>query len=103
MYFNAQLLGDHMRERRLTQTGRTVEQDVIHGLVALPGRLDGDAQLLFGLLLTQHLGQGGGTLRMVKFAVSVTGFGIYWAVIHIFVVFAVSVAAGEIYRRLNAP
>ena len=35
-----QLLGDDGGERRFAQAGRAVEQDVVHGLAALPGRLD---------------------------------------------------------------
>jgi hypothetical protein len=44
-------------ERRLAEARRAVEENVVEGLVTLEGRLDGDAQVVFELLLADELVQ----------------------------------------------
>ena len=51
------LEGDDVGQRRLAQAGRAVEEDVIEGLAALPGGLDGDLQGFDHLPLADVVGQ----------------------------------------------
>ena len=50
--------GHDAGQRRLAQTGRTGEQQVVGRLVALEGRLDDDLQVFGELALSDELGQG---------------------------------------------
>ena len=50
-------LGDDVGQGGLAQSGRSAEQDVIQGFVALLGRLDGDFQPLLDLGLTGEIGE----------------------------------------------
>src|ERR1019366_1465249 len=54
---HAELLGDDGGERRLAETRRPVQQDVIHRLAALAGGLDGDLEVLLQLPLSGEIGQ----------------------------------------------
>ena len=48
---HAQLVGDHVRERRLAEPGRTVQQHVIERFAALPRRRDRHLQVLADAVL----------------------------------------------------
>ena len=50
-----QLLGDDGGERGFPESGRAVEQDVIHGLAALAGGLDADGEIFFELGLAGEI------------------------------------------------
>ena len=52
------LLGDDARQGGFAQARRAVEQDVVQGLLPLPGGLDEDRQVLLRLLLADVLRQG---------------------------------------------
>ena len=52
---HAQLVRDHVRQRRLAETGRTVQQHVIERLAALPRRGDRDLQVLADAVLADVL------------------------------------------------
>ena len=57
------LLSDDARQRRLAQSRRAVEQNVVQRFLPLPGGLNEDAQILLGLFLTDVLRQGLGSQR----------------------------------------
>ena len=52
---HAQLVADDVRQRRLAEAGRAVEQHVIEGLAALARRLDRDQQVLADAILPDVL------------------------------------------------
>ena len=52
---DAHFLGDHVRQRRLPQARRAVQQDVLQRLVSLFGRGQGDAELFDDLTLSDAL------------------------------------------------
>ena len=52
-----QFLRDDRRERGFAQSGRAVEQHVIHRLAALAGGFDGDLQIFFEPLLAGEIGE----------------------------------------------
>ena len=64
------------------ETGRAVQQHVIHRLRALFGRFNGDAQLLLGLFLPQHLLERSRAQRRIKLPVFAVGSGINRAIYH---------------------
>src|SRR3990172_13252307 len=49
---DAELVGDHVGESRLAETGRSIEEKVIHGLSALASGLNGNLKLSSDFLLT---------------------------------------------------
>ena len=57
------LVGDDVRERRLAQSGRAAEQDVIQHVVALLGRFQRDPQRLLGALLADVFIEAAGAQR----------------------------------------
>ena len=54
---HAQLVADDVRERRLAEPGRTVEQHVIERLAALPRRGDRHVEVLAHALLADVVGE----------------------------------------------
>src|SRR5208282_805899 len=56
----AELVGDDVGQRSFAEAGRSVEQDVVERLTARLGRLDGDVEILFYLVLADEFLQ---TLR----------------------------------------
>ncbi len=56
-------VGDDVRERRLAQARRTVQQDVVNRFAARTCGLEQDAQVLFYLVLPNVLGESFGTQR----------------------------------------
>jgi hypothetical protein len=48
-------------EGGLAEAGRAVEEEVVEGLAAAVGGLNGDAEVLFELVLANELGQATGT------------------------------------------
>ena len=54
---DAELGGDDSGERGLAETGRAVEQHVIHRLAALFRGLDRDGEILLDLRLAREVGQ----------------------------------------------
>lgn len=64
-----------MGEGRLAQARRTVEQQVVEGLLALEGGLDGNLQVVFQLVLTDELGKAPRAQRIVQGLVVVTNLG----------------------------
>jgi len=55
LYRNSKLVGDHVRERGLPHSRRTVERDMLEWLVPRLRCLDHDAQLTFDLVLVDVL------------------------------------------------
>ena len=55
--WHAEFLGDDGGERGLAQSRRAVEQHVVHGFAALPGRFDRDREVLFELGLAGEIGE----------------------------------------------
>src|SRR5262249_42707571 len=56
-----QFVGNHVRERRLAEPGRAVQEDVVERLAALLRRLDRDVQLLAHLVLADVVVEPAGT------------------------------------------
>ena len=54
---DAQLVGDDVGQRRLAQSRRPVEQNVVQRFAARLGRLDGDFEIVFDLVLADELAQ----------------------------------------------
>jgi hypothetical protein len=52
---DAHLGGDDVRERRLAEAGRAVEEEVIERLAPLLRRVDGDTDVVLELLLADEL------------------------------------------------
>jgi hypothetical protein len=50
-----------VRERRFTQAGRAIEKEMVEGLVAFQGSLDGNAEVVLQLFLTDKLSQAPGS------------------------------------------
>src|SRR5918999_201168 len=65
----AHLVRDDASERRLAETGRTAEEEVVDALAALAGTVDQEVQLLLHPLLSDELPQGPRTERDVELAV----------------------------------
>ena len=51
---DAHLSGDDVRERRFAEAGRAIEEQVVERFVALLGGVDGDAEVVFELLLADE-------------------------------------------------
>ncbi len=58
---HAQFAGNDGSECRLAKAGRPIEQNVIHGLAAPFGGLDGDRKVFLEIGLASEIGQPGGT------------------------------------------
>lgn len=65
----AELVGNDVRKRGLTQSRRTVQQHVVERLAALFRRLDKDAEIRLDLLLAHVIGQTFGAQRYVEIGV----------------------------------
>ena len=52
---HTKLVGNHIRQRGLAETGRAVQQDVIEGFAALPGSADGHVEILADPILPDVL------------------------------------------------
>ena len=63
---DAHLRGDDVGQRRLAEAGRTVKQDVVEGLVALAGGVDGDAEVVLELGLADEFVEAPGPQRRVQ-------------------------------------
>ena len=65
----AELVGDDVRQRRLAQSRRSVEQCVVQRFAAVFGRLDKDAQVVHHLLLSAEVLEGQRSQGVFKVAV----------------------------------
>ena len=76
-------VGEYIRNRRLSQSGRAVEQKVVQGFSPLLGRLDGNPQALLELSLPHIFAQPLGPQRSLNAAVLFRKIGLYHSSLHI--------------------
>ena len=79
---HSQLVGDDMRQCRLPQTRRAVEEDVIQRFAALVGGRYRNTELFLDLFLPQHLVHRFGAESVVEIPLISLAVGIYDAFFH---------------------
>lgn len=74
---DADLGGDDVGERGLSQAGRAIEQDVVDGFIPSLGGGDGDFEVVLGLVLSDKIGQAPRPQAGIKRCILGTGLTRY--------------------------
>ena len=83
MNFNPQLVRYHISHRRFAQTGRPVQQNVIHSLIAMMRSLYSNTQIRLRLFLPDHIVKSNRTNPLIVFKfVAILKLGIGKSFIH---------------------